>query len=103
MKNIFVVAVCFAALIVYVCGEDCGLPGGAYEDNNAEDKDQWYCEPVEAMSFGNWNYTGSYMPFASCLGPNACTWGSQKEFGGPLAPLDKEVGLSLFHTSPSTL
>ena len=86
--TIWIVALLITTLLSTVSGQAC---------NGIEDAGNWYCDQVQAITFGEWNYAGNYTPFSGCQGGKAsCLFGPAKEYSGPLAPLDEEVSSSLF-------
>ncbi len=49
----------------------------------------WFCQPVKAIQYSNVGTPGSYNEVVG-MSNGACS-SQQKQFSGPLAPLDEEV------------
>lgn len=84
MKYALVATAIIAAITSRAAGQACA-PGEAKEING-----NWYCSPVEAISYTNFGSSGKYNKITSMA--NGVCSSEPQSYSGPMAPMNEEVG-----------
>jgi hypothetical protein len=72
------------------------------QDNNCyEEKGNWYCSEVQAISYSNFGTPGQYHKVTNMGSSGECDFGPESYSGG-MAPMDGEVRLSCLAINEST-
>ncbi|PGH10080.1 hypothetical protein GX51_00347 [Blastomyces parvus] len=83
MRTTLAIGAVLAASVSAVSASTCP-PGDAQEIGG-----NWYCTPVEAITYTNFDTSGTYNEVVS-MDDGVCS-SKPKEYGGPLAPFHEEV------------
>ncbi|OAG40409.1 hypothetical protein AYO21_05309 [Fonsecaea monophora] len=62
----------------------------AQNNNCYEEKGNWYCDPVQAISYSNFGTAGQYQRVSNMGANGACDFAAQSYQGG-MAPMDGEI------------
>ncbi|KAI9841081.1 MAG: target of Sbf [Thelocarpon superellum] len=85
MRNVVAAGAVLAATISGSLADNCAAGGGA------DSLDNFYCQPVQGITYSNVGSSNSYNEVTSMNGGSCGS--SPKAYSGPIAPLDEEVSL----------